>query len=70
MNRTLWIGASGMAAQQLNLDAIAHDLANVNTVGFKRSRAEFAELFGKAGLRLEAVHLTQCPLSVVEAVRA
>jgi flagellar basal-body rod protein FlgG len=45
MNRTLYIGASGMAAQQLNLDTIAHDLANVNTVGYKRGRAEFAELF-------------------------
>ncbi|MEM7247696.1 MAG: flagellar basal-body rod protein FlgG [Acidobacteriota bacterium] len=45
MNRTLWVGASGMIAQQLNLDTIAHDLANVNTVGFKRGRAEFSELF-------------------------
>ena len=42
----------------------------VLTGGRERTEAEFAELFGKAGLRLEAVHPTQCPLSVVEAVPA
>ncbi len=42
----------------------------VLTGGRERTEAGFAELFGKAGLRLEAVHPTQCPLSVVEAVRA
>ncbi len=42
----------------------------VLTGGRERTEAEFAELFGKAGLRLKAVHPTQCPLSVVEAVRA
>ena len=33
-----------MTAQQLNLDVIAHNLANVNTTGFKKSRAEFQDL--------------------------
>jgi hypothetical protein len=42
----------------------------VLTGGRERTEAEFAELFGKSGLRLEAVHPTECPLSVVEAVRA
>lgn len=42
----------------------------VLTGGRERTEAEFAELFGKAGFRLQAVHPTQCPLSVVEAVRA
>ncbi len=42
----------------------------VLTGGRERTEAEFAELFGKAELRLEAVHPTQCPLAVVEAVRA
>ena len=37
--------ASGMFAQQLNIDNIANNLANVNTAGFKKSRAEFQDLF-------------------------
>ena len=44
MQRALWIAASGMEAQQLNVDTIANNLANVNTTAFKRSRAEFQDL--------------------------
>jgi flagellar basal-body rod protein FlgG len=44
MLRTLWIAASGMQAQTLNIDVIANNLANVNTAGFKRSRADFQDL--------------------------
>lgn len=44
MIRAMWTAASGMAAQQLNMDVIAHNLANVNTIGFKRSRADFQDL--------------------------
>ncbi len=44
MMRGLWTAATGMNAQQLNLDVIAHNLANVNTVGFKKSRPEFQDL--------------------------
>jgi len=44
MLRTLWIAASGMEAQTLNIDVIANNLANVNTAGFKRSRADFQDL--------------------------
>lgn len=44
MNRALRTAASGMAAQQLNVDTIAHNLANVNTTGFKKTRAEFQDL--------------------------
>ncbi len=36
--------ATGMYAQQINIDVIAHNLANVNTTSFKRSRAEFQDL--------------------------
>jgi flagellar basal-body rod protein FlgG len=36
--------ASGMSAQQLYLDTIAHNLANVNTTGFKRARVDFEDL--------------------------
>ncbi len=44
MIRSLWTAASGMIAQQLNIDTIAHNLANVNTLSFKKSRAEFEDL--------------------------
>ncbi|UCF66048.1 MAG: flagellar basal-body rod protein FlgG [Acidobacteriota bacterium] len=44
MERSLWTAATGMAAQQTNMDVIAHNLANVNTTGFKKTRAEFQDL--------------------------
>lgn len=44
MNRSLWIGATGMTAQQVNIDVISNNLANVNTAGYKKSRAEFEDL--------------------------
>jgi flagellar basal-body rod protein FlgG len=44
MIRSLFTAATGMIAQQLNLDVIANNLANVNTPGYKKSRAEFQDL--------------------------
>jgi len=44
MIRSLWTSATGMQAQALNLDVISNNLANVNTAGFKKSRAEFQDL--------------------------
>ena len=44
MMRSLWTAATGMVAQQLNIDVISNNLANVNTIGFKKSRAEFEDL--------------------------
>jgi flagellar basal-body rod protein FlgG len=44
MMRTLFSAASGMQAQTLNMDVIANNLANINTAGFKKSRAEFQDL--------------------------
>ena len=44
MFRALSTAATGLAAQQYNVDVIANNLANVNTTGFKRRRAEFADL--------------------------
>ena len=44
MIRALWTSASGMAAQQMNLDVIANNLANVNTTGFKSSNVQFQEM--------------------------
>lgn len=38
MMRSLWTAASGMVAQQINIDTIAHNLANVNTVSFKKKQ--------------------------------
>jgi len=44
MNLSLYSAATGMEAQQLNLNTIANNLANVNTTGFKRSKIEFQDL--------------------------
>lgn len=42
--RSLSIGATGMLAQQMNVDVISNNIANMNTTGFKRGRAEFNDL--------------------------
>jgi flagellar basal-body rod protein FlgG len=42
--RALSIAATGMAAQQLNVEVIANNIANSNTTAFKRNKAEFADL--------------------------
>ena len=44
MIRALYTAASGMNSQQMNLDVIANNLANVNTTGFKKSKIEFQDL--------------------------
>lgn len=44
MIRSLFTAATGMQTQQLNVDVISNNIANVNTVGFKRSRADFQDL--------------------------
>ena len=44
MIRALFSAGSGMSAQQTNVDNIAHNLANANTVGFKMRRAQFQDL--------------------------
>ncbi|NUN69073.1 MAG: flagellar basal-body rod protein FlgG [Bacteroidetes bacterium] len=44
MNRALRTAATGMFAQQVNIDLISNNLANVNTTGFKKSRPEFQDL--------------------------
>ena len=44
MIRSLWTAATGMQAQQIEQDVISNNLANVNTVGFKKSRADFQDL--------------------------
>ena len=42
--KALSIAATGMNAQQTNLEVIANNIANINTTGFKRARAEFSDL--------------------------
>jgi len=44
MMRALWSSATGMAAQQKHIDVISNNISNVNTVGFKGSRADFQDL--------------------------
>jgi flagellar basal-body rod protein FlgG len=44
MLRALYTAASGMEAQQLNIDTIAHNLANINTSGFKQRKTQFQDL--------------------------
>ncbi|ODB95136.1 flagellar basal-body rod protein FlgG [Candidatus Thiodiazotropha endoloripes] len=51
MIESLSIGASGMHAQQTQIDVIANNLANVNTMGFKKSRVDFEDLMYKEMVR-------------------
>jgi flagellar basal-body rod protein FlgG len=52
--RALAIAATGMDAQQTNLEVIANNIANINTTAFKRARAEFSDLLYQAE-RLQGV---------------
>jgi flagellar basal-body rod protein FlgG len=58
MLRSLYTAATGMDAQQTNMDVIANNLANASTTGFKKQRAEFQDLLSEtirpAGLPLSA----------------
>ena len=51
MSLTLDIGATGMLAQQLNVDVISNNIANLTTTGFKRQRAEFQDLLYQTKVR-------------------
>ncbi len=44
MMRSLYTASTGMFAQQLNIDTLAHNMSNVNTVGYKKQRVEFQDL--------------------------
>ncbi len=58
MMRALFSSATGMLAQQVNVDMIANNLANVNTNGFKKARADFQDLLYQT-LRLAGATVTQ-----------
>ncbi len=47
MDRSLYTAATGMQAQQTNIDVISHNLANINTTGYKKSSAHFTTLFSQ-----------------------
>jgi flagellar basal-body rod protein FlgG len=66
--KALAIAATGMSAQQTNLEVIANNVANINTTGFKRSRAEFADLLYQTD-RLQGVPNRGGELPVPEGVR-
>ncbi len=51
VTRSLDIGATGMLAQQQNVDVISNNIANMTTTGFKRQRAEFHDLIYQNKLR-------------------
>ncbi len=51
VTRSLDIGATGMLAQQLNVDVISNNIANMTTSGFKRQRAEFHDLMYQNKIR-------------------
>jgi flagellar basal-body rod protein FlgG len=51
MSLTLDIGATGMLAQQLNVDTISNNIANMTTTGFKRQRAAFQDLLYQTKVR-------------------
>lgn len=44
MIQALWSASAGMLAQQMNMDTIANNVANVNTTGYKKSKMEFQDL--------------------------
>jgi len=56
MIRALWTAGTGMNVQQINLDVIANNIANVNTNGFKKSRASFQDLLYQT-LRLQGAEI-------------
>lgn len=66
MIRALWTAATGMEAQQISQDVIANNLANINTVGFKKARADFQDLmyqvYSKAGA--ETTSGSQLPVGI------
>ncbi|TQR32986.1 flagellar basal-body rod protein FlgG [Campylobacter sp. MIT 99-7217] len=74
MIRSLHTAATGMIAQQTQIDVTSNNIANVNTAGFKKSRAEFADLFYQtmkyAGTSTSATTLSPSGIEVGLGVRA
>ncbi|NTV52185.1 MAG: flagellar basal-body rod protein FlgG [Candidatus Firestonebacteria bacterium] len=64
MMNSLWISATGMSAQQMNMDTISNNLANANTTAFKTSRAQFADIFFQQTQAADETAAAGSPLSV------
>ncbi len=64
MMRSLYTASSGMYAQQLNVDTLAHNMSNVNTVGFKKQRLEFQDLLYQTIKRPTSTEATNEPVGL------
>jgi flagellar basal-body rod protein FlgG len=69
--RALYAAATGMGAQQTRIDNVANNLANINTTGFKKSRAVFQDLFYQelVGASVDSEQLSSGPAQVGAGVR-
>ena len=61
--QALRTAATGMAAQQLNVEVISNNIANMNTVGFKRQRAEFQDAVGDLAVDIDSTLTSAHPES-------
>ncbi len=64
MNDSLYIAATGMQMQQMNVDTIANNLANINTPGFKKGRINFQDLVYRELGRTASTEDAQSSLSI------
>jgi len=62
--RALWTSSSGMSAQQLNVDVISNNLANVNTTGYKKERVEFKDLLYETIARANVLEGVGAPVNL------
>jgi flagellar basal-body rod protein FlgG len=73
MHSALWVSKTGMAAQDTKMTAISNNLANVNTVGFKRDRVVFEDLFysiqRQPGAQVDAVNTLPSGVQLGSGVR-
>jgi len=66
MMRALYTAATGMQAQQRNIDTTANNLANVNTTGFKKSTIQFQDLlyYNERNAGVPSSISTQVPVGI------
>lgn len=69
MMRALWTAASGMTSQQLNVDTISNNMANINTNGYKRETATFKSLLYQNMAQPNIPRTQPTPLQVGHGVR-
>lgn len=64
MMRSLYTASTGMYAQQLNVDSLAHNMSNVNTIGYKKQRVEFQDLLYQTIKRPTSTEATNQPVGL------